>query len=101
MVLWAGLIFAVSSIPSLSSGLETWDLVLRKAAHIVEYGVLGALLVRALGRGLPALAAGVAYACTDEIHQHFVPGRHGAPVDVLFDAAGVLLGILLFERVAR
>src|SRR5205085_6520858 len=34
IVLWAGLIFALSSIPSLHSGLGTWDLILRKCAHV-------------------------------------------------------------------
>ena len=46
---WAAVIFAFSSIPSLSSGLGVWDTVLRKGAHITEYAVLGALLYRALG----------------------------------------------------
>jgi len=45
---WAALIFALSSVPSLSTGLGLWDLVLRKLAHAGEYAVLGALLARAL-----------------------------------------------------
>ena len=49
VVAWAAVIFAFSSIPSLSSGLGTWDTILRKGAHITEYAVLGALLYRALG----------------------------------------------------
>ena len=48
VVLWAAVIFAFSSIPSLATGLGTWDLVLRKLAHLTEYAILGALLVRAL-----------------------------------------------------
>ena len=95
MVAWAVLIFALSSIPNLSSDLGFWDLLLRKAAHVTEYAILGALLFRALEREVPALAAGIAYACTDEIHQHFVPGRNGSPLDLLFDAVGVAAGILL------
>src|SRR6266511_4037841 len=79
---WAAVIFAISSVPSLSTGLGVWDTVLRKAAHVTEYAVLGALLYRAFEREAPALAAGIAYAATDEVHQHFVRGRHGAPVDV-------------------
>src|SRR6266576_1426172 len=69
-VVWAGVIFGLSSIPSLSSGLGTWDEVLRKGAHIAEYAVLGMLLLRVLGSALPAFAVGVAYAITDEIRQH-------------------------------
>ncbi|SRR6266511_1541232 len=96
---WAALIFALSSIPSLSSGLGIWDTVLRKGAHLTEYAVLGGLLYRAFEREAPALAAGIAYAATDELHQHFVRGRHAAPVDVAIDAVGVALGMLIWLRV--
>ena len=84
VVAWAAVIFALSSIPSLGTGLGTWDLLLRKLAHAAEYAVLGALLVRALGRAALAVAAGVLYAVTDEVHQTFVPGREGAVLDVLW-----------------
>jgi VanZ family protein len=94
VAVWAALIFALSSIPSLGTGLGTWDLVLRKLAHGAEYAVLGGLLLRALARPLPAFALGVLYAVTDEVHQHFVPGRNGAPVDVAIDAVGVALGVV-------
>ena len=95
---WAAVIFAFSSIPSLSSGLGTWDTVLRKGAHIAEYAILGALLYRALGREALALAAGIAYAATDELHQRFVHGRHSSPVDVAIDAVGLALGMLVWLR---
>ena len=98
VVLWAAVIFAFSAVPSLSSGLGGWDYVLRKIAHVSEYAILGALLARALPE-LAAFWAGVAYAVSDEVHQHFVPGRHGAVLDVAIDAAGVLAGILLLRAV--
>src|ERR671936_1384718 len=99
VLVWAAVIFALSSIPALSSGLGAWDTVLRKCAHVTEYAVLGALLYRALEREAPALAAGIAYAATDELHQHFVRGRHASPVDVGIDAVGVALGMLIWLRV--
>ena len=92
-------IFTFSSIPSLSTGLGTWDTILRKGAHLTEYAVLGVLLYRALGREAPALAAGIAYAASDELHQHFVRGRHASPVDVAIDAIGVCIGMLVWLRV--
>ncbi len=101
VVLWAAVIFAFSSIPSLGTGLGTWDLLLRKLAHVAEFAVLGALLLRATGRVRLALALGVAYAASDELHQHFVAGRRGAPVDVLIDSVGVALGIAAWRRLAR
>jgi VanZ family protein len=99
VLVWAAVIFAFSSIPSLSSGLGVWDTVLRKGAHVTEYAILGALLYRALEREPAALAAGIAYAATDELHQHFVRGRHASPVDVAIDAVGVALGMLVWLRV--
>jgi VanZ family protein len=98
VVTWAAVIFALSSVASLSTGLGTWDTVLRKGAHVTEYAILGALLYRAFKREAPALAAGIAYAATDELHQHFVRGRHATPVDVAIDALGVTLGIVAWLR---
>jgi VanZ family protein len=98
VVLWAAVIFAFSSIPSLGTGLGTWDLVLRKLAHTAEYAVLGALLVRAIGRPQLAILAGGLYAASDEIHQSFVRGRHGAWYDVLIDTVGVTIGVIVWKR---
>jgi VanZ family protein len=98
VVLFCGLIFGLSSIPSLGTGLGTWDFVLRKGAHVTEYAILGALLLRALHSEVPAFLAGLAFAASDEFHQHFVPGRHGAVYDVAIDACGILLGILTLRR---
>ena len=98
VVVWAAVIFALSSLSDLGTGLGTWDLVLRKIGHAAEFAVLGALLARALRSDGAAFAAGVAYAVSDEIHQHYVPGRVGAWYDVAIDAAGVALGILAWRR---
>jgi VanZ family protein len=99
VIAWAAVIFTLSSIPSLSTGLGTWDTILRKGAHLTEYAVLGGLLYRALGREALALATGITYAATDELHQYFVRGRHASPVDVAIDAVGVAVGMLLWLRV--
>jgi VanZ family protein len=98
VVAWAGLIFALSSISDLGTGLGTWDLVLRKIAHAAEFAVLGFLLLRAVRNGWLALALGIAYAISDEVHQSFVPGRQGSPVDVLIDAVGVAIGVYVGRR---
>jgi VanZ family protein len=98
VIVWAGVIFALSSVPSLNSGLGTWDDVLRKCAHVTEYAILGFVLLRATGRELPALVLGVLYAASDEFHQHFVHGRHASPVDVLIDSVGLLIGIFVIRR---
>src|SRR4051794_40184762 len=93
-------IFFLSAQPDLSSGLGTWDTIGRKIVHMAEYGLLWWLLHRALGvrSALPAVAITLAYAATDEFHQSFVTGRHGTPVDVLIDAAGVVIAVALYSR---
>jgi VanZ family protein len=101
VVVWAAVIFAFSSIPSLSTGLGFWDLVLRKLAHGAEYAILGALLLRALARPLAAFSGAVAYAATDELHQLFVRGRHASAVDVGIDALGVVVGIVALGLAVR
>jgi VanZ family protein len=98
VVAWAAVIFALSSIPSLSTHLGTWDTILRKGAHLTEYAILAVLLVLATGSRAAAFALTVAYAGTDEWHQTFVRGRHGSPVDVGIDAVGALIGLWVLAR---
>ncbi|MBA2423994.1 MAG: VanZ family protein [Actinobacteria bacterium] len=98
---WVALIFAFSSVPDLGTGLGGWDLVLRKLAHAAEFGVLGALLLRAIDRAGVAFALGTLYAVSDELHQMFVPGRMGSPLDVAIDTVGVACGVLLWQRATR
>ena len=99
-LLLMALIFFLSAQPDLSSGLGTWDTVLRKLAHMTEYGLLWFLWWRALGYGNPLVPAAIAigYAITDELHQTTVEGRHGTPVDVLIDSVGVALAYAAARR---
>ena len=100
-LLLMGLIFFLSAQPDLSSGLGGWDTVLRKVAHMAEYGLLWFLWWRALGYGQPGAG--------DRDHaavggERRVPpvvrrGRHGSPWDVAIDAVGVGLAVLV-ARVA-
>ena len=89
------LIFFLSAQPSLDSGLGDWDLILRKLAHMAEFGLLALLWWRALGSPGPAVAIALVYAASDEWHQTFVTGRHGTPTDWVIDAAGVAVAISL------
>ena len=108
---WMGLIFALSSQPSLPShpnGLV--DFVLKKGSHAAEYGILAFLFWRALSKGKGACAATpytsafvltVLYALSDEYHQTFVAGRNGRIGDVGVDALGAVLALLLIRRFAK
>ena len=102
-LLLMAVIFLLSAQLDLNSGLGTWDTVLRKLAHMVEFGLLWWLWRRALGSGsaVPAAAIAVAYAVSDEFHQSFVEGRVGSPVDVLIDATGVALAYLVLRSGRR
>ena len=91
-------------LPSLTDCGPEMDL--RKYAHMAEYAMLAlpsALFFRELllERRLPLRAAGCSlifcflYACSDEYHQTFVPGRAGAMIDVAVDMAGVAFGLVL------
>jgi VanZ like family len=98
VVAWAAVIFAFSSIPSLGTGLGTWDFVLRKIIHATEFAILAALLFHALRQAGWAIAIAIGYAVSDEIHQAFVAGRQGSPRDVAIDSVGVVVGAVLASR---
>jgi len=100
-----GVIFVLSAQPDLSTGLGTWDLIGRKVVHMLEYALLCLLWWRALREVAVARAAlvlavcvSLAYAATDELHQTFVHGRHGTPVDVGVDAVGMAVAAGLILR---
>ena len=107
-IAWMGAIFFVSAQSSLPQAPDTLlDLILKKGLHMIAYGVLAGLFWHALN-GRPAFPrAGmswllaVLYAVTDEYHQTFVPGRHGRPMDLLFDGVGALIALWLLWRWER
>lgn len=89
---------------------ELIDYPVRKCAHMSEYAILtllGFVTFSFLhGRRIFLIPIGVTflYACTDEFHQLFVPGRAGRFTDVLIDTTGgiiMLLFIAIVTHVAR
>ena len=108
LIVWMALIFLLSSQSRLieieGAGQER---LFFKSAHIIAYATLAWLWWRALSPRrrvtwpvlFAALALTVLYGISDEIHQLFVPGRHGRLPDVLFDTGGALFMILLLRRV--
>ncbi len=98
---------------SIFDGLHT---IFRKCGHLSEYAILGGLLAATARQFrinisksrqavtkeviiLPAFCA-LLYACSDELHQHFVPGRSCELRDICIDFVGALLGILLLTAAA-
>jgi VanZ family protein len=98
---WMGLIFflsAQSRLPNLSPSLS--DALQDIVGHFVGYAVLAALLHWALsGLGtrhatLLTLVIVLLYACSDEFHQSFVPGRHPDLFDIVTDLVGAAFALL-------
>jgi VanZ family protein len=94
---WMGLIFFASSRSNLPGVPEPLlDLLLKKGSHFTAYGVLAFWWWRALSHAglagrwalLGGLLSAALYSATDELHQTFVPTRHGQAQDVLIDTAG-------------
>ena len=79
------------------------EMIVRKAAHVFLYFVLGillTLLVRTYHirwRSVVLWAVGIActYAATDETHQLLVGGRSGQVSDVLLDTAAACVGAVV------
>jgi len=102
-LLLMAVIFFLSAQPDLNSGLGDWDTIGRKLIHAATYGTLWFLWWRAFDYGHPgpAVAITLLYAVSDEFHQTFVEGRHGSPLDVAIDAAGVMIAYGLETRRRR
>jgi VanZ family protein len=83
-----------------------WDYVIKKTAHIFEYGLLALTFLFAFRfepkyRWVAWLLA-VLYAATDEYHQSFVPGRHSSLMDVLlFDNIGAFTALWVYSVFGR
>ena len=106
-VSWMGLIFYLSAQPDLPHHPQGMvDLILKKAGHMAEYGVLAGLIWWAWPRSgergaqrcfVGALVLSLLYAVSDEVHQFFVLGRSARLLDVGFDLLGVLLALLFLS----
>ena len=79
------------------------EMIVRKAAHVFLYFVLGILLtllvrtyhIRWRSVVLWAVGIACAYAATDEAHQSLVGGRSGQVSDVLLDTAAACVGAVV------
>jgi VanZ family protein len=85
--------------------IETVHILIRKLAHVVEYGVLVLLLYRAVRQdsleprhwrwALPSLLLALLIAGLDEFHQSYTSMRTGSIRDLGLDSAGMLIAQLM------
>jgi VanZ family protein len=74
----------------------------RKLAHYTEYLILGILMFLMLKSygiedfSLPIVLC-IMYACSDEMHQFFVPGRACRVLDVVIDGLGSFTGVFIIS----
>jgi VanZ family protein len=104
---WMSRLLTYAGMEVSASVLAALNLIVRKCAHLVEYGVFGALLYRAWnltwlsGRAwLGASALVLVAASIDEGMQALLPWRSGQIGDVLLDFLGGTAGAWLMTRIS-
>ena len=85
---------------------RSMEFMVGKVGHLLEYALLGALLLAATwgrlkNRVLGVMLIGVMVAAIDETRQYFVPGREAAVRDVVIDAVGLMIGIVIAMSVRK
>ena len=87
--------------------VELASTIIRKLAHLTEFFILGVLTINYIRfysikhKYLISIGFCFLYACSDEFHQMFVPGRAGQITDVLIDVFGVILGCGIFYIISK
>lgn len=127
LIFWMGLIFVMSNqpadisnaqsnlilelikgvgIPIKEQSIQMITTLIRKGAHFSEYTILGLLGYNVIRYYIStrkarflALMLVFIYACSDEFHQIFIPGRAGRFTDVVIDTCGgafsfIIVGII-------
>ena len=107
VIVWMIVIFIGSSVGNIPRvGGKTTDGLVHRAAHILEFAVLGALLLRAAAKDKPiakreiiiTLIITALYGASDELHQRFTPGRSSEGIAVVFDVLGGMIGAWAYHR---
>lgn len=90
------------ALPDYEVDIGKFNHIVRKNAHFFGYLLLGMLVCQVLRvsgmRGIKLYAFSlifcILYAVSDEVHQHFVPGRGPQALDVFIDSSGSTVGII-------
>lgn len=100
-ILWMSVIFYFSTRSTTGVGgtNETDRFLILKSFHLMEYAFLAFLLSFAILKKKWVVIFAYLYAISDEIHQSFTPGRSPRFQDTLIDLIGILIGILIFNKI--
>lgn len=124
LIIWMAVIFNFSNDPAVVSdeksgfvltifnslGLDLNSIfgtlanfIVRKMGHFTEFFILYVFLYNVLKESfskkralIMALVCTFLYACSDEFHQIFIPGREGRLRDVLIDTSGGIAAMVYF-----
>ena len=116
-IAYTALLLLVSSIPG-SVGPEgprvptffLWlPATVQNFLHVPQYAVLSWLWCRGLASGRDALHIGIwratvlcgVYAIWEELYQRWIPGRYSSLTDLIMDAIGIAVGVVLFRGLHR
>lgn len=101
----------IVTLLSILGNIENLEFFVRKAAHFSIYGFLGISIFKSLQAYhihsskaiILSLLFCFIYACSDELHQSFVPERSAQFSDVLLDTSGsfifmIITNLIRFKR---
>ena len=99
LLIYMALILALSSLPA-DNLPKSWLLNFDKLIHLIEYFILGILLMKSMTSVstrmlLAVIPVGIIFGIMDEYLQSFISGRFSSGWDVLADTIGVIIGSLL------
>ena len=101
-----GVINMISNMPVVGTlmkylmSINIGEFVVRKGAHMFSYCLLAMLLFMSVYEKdikkaiIIAFLGTFLYACSDEFHQLFIPGRSGEFRDVMIDSIGGIIGTI-------
>ena len=107
LAIWMLLIFVLSSLHKVPVPFID-KLSVDKIYHIIEYAILGYLILRVMEQGMRmyggwmivlCILVGSIYGLSDEIHQLFVPGRYFSWWDMTANIAGTALGSWIYLKI--
>lgn len=97
----------IGNIMDYLTSINIGEFIVRKSAHIFSFCILSILLFMSIYKeniykcSIISFLCTFLYACSDEFHQLFIPGRSGEFRDVMIDSIGAIIGILIISFIIK